>query len=232
MIVRPEGERDARLCGVRIDWLASAFRVRFGRDALDNLEERIKAAKKHGSAGCDFAGDLWDLPRPRGGAVWLVSQARSERLEIAIGGAPGSYVAEDGEVVPGWTLALHASSAKLVVTGTRRALERAWIVARKAGIVFEGRARRLDLTSDVRGVLLGAVDELGWRPLAHVSTTNDNGKVADNDNGERSSGVMRILGDERLSPATGAAGSRRVPEASADNVRNPGKRTQLRLLPK
>lgn len=157
-MIRREPSDDHALVGARLDWLSVAFRIRFPMMQIENLAERAKYAKKHGRAPLDFAGDLWDMAPPKVG-IYFLESARGERLELAPN-APGSFVEGEGEVIPGWSLALHASGSTLAVRGGRGALERGWQIARRAGgEVFAMRMRRLDVTTDFRGALVDAFEE-------------------------------------------------------------------------
>lgn len=161
-MIRRDDTDIAALVGARLDWVSVAFRVRFPVTQVEELAERGRFAKKHGRAPLCFAGDLWDMGPPKVGGVYFVeSAARGERLELAPN-APGSFIEGEGEVIPGWSLAIHASGSTLAVKGSRGALDRGWKIARRAGEVFGLRMRRVDVTADFRGALVGAWEEDAW----------------------------------------------------------------------
>ena len=144
MIGRSKG--DVRgLIGQRCDWLSQAFRVRFPENFIELLGDRVKEAKKHGQAPISFGGDAWQLRAPKVAmCFWLEAEGRGERVEL-LPTAPGQFVSSDGEVIPGFTLALHLSGVALAGY-LPKWLARGWKLARRVGEVFEVRVRRGDLT--------------------------------------------------------------------------------------
>jgi hypothetical protein len=223
--------------GARCDWLSMGFRVRFPERTIEDLKERAKRGKKSGRAAIEFASELWELGAPKPAAYWLENETRGERLEVAPG-EPASYLDEGGEVVPGWTLATHASGIWLACQGLAGAVERAWSIALNAGHVYAARFRRVDLATDWADMLPGEARPGEWamgRGGGNVGRAREleNGEVQVFGKGARSD-VGNSARSSRTAGATAGADSLGTSTAKARAKRISAVRrqsTQLDLLP-